>query len=154
MQTYTSTQARANIATVLDTALNGEPVEITRRDGSSAVLISKAAFEAYQNAKLDAEFDAIMQRHEHTIEALTWVSAQEVIAFHDRILQRFPGVAGLTDPGRAQALIYRVQNRVHYEGVTDLFELAATYWVAIARGHIFHDGNKRTAFFVTMTFHY
>ncbi|MCZ8574779.1 type II toxin-antitoxin system death-on-curing family toxin, partial [Escherichia albertii] len=51
-----------------------------------------------------------------------------------------------------QALIYRVQNRVHYEGVTDLFELAATYWVAIARGHIFHDGNKRTAFFVTMTF--
>ncbi|ENC3163342.1 type II toxin-antitoxin system Phd/YefM family antitoxin [Escherichia albertii] len=48
MQTYTSTQARANIATVLDTALNGEPVEITRRDGSSAVLISKAAFEAYQ----------------------------------------------------------------------------------------------------------
>ncbi|EHQ8141780.1 type II toxin-antitoxin system Phd/YefM family antitoxin [Escherichia albertii] len=42
MQTYTSTQARANIATVLDTALNGEPVEITRRDGSSAVLISMA----------------------------------------------------------------------------------------------------------------
>ncbi|EBD9832207.1 type II toxin-antitoxin system death-on-curing family toxin, partial [Salmonella enterica] len=33
-----------------------------------------------------------------------------------------------------------------------LFELAATYWVAIARGHIFHDGNKRTAFFVTMAF--
>lgn len=61
---------------------------------------------------------------------MIWVSAQEVIAFHDRILQRFPGVAGLTDPGRAQALIYRVQNRVHYEGVTDLFELAATYWVA------------------------
>lgn len=83
---------------------------------------------------------------------MIWVSAQEIIAFHDRILQRFPGVAGLSDPGRAQALIYRVQNRVHYEGVTDLFELAATYWIAIARGHIFHDGNKRTAFFVTMTF--
>ncbi|ASO10604.1 type II toxin-antitoxin system Phd/YefM family antitoxin [Salmonella enterica] len=71
MQTYTSTQARANIATVLDTALNGEPVEITRRDGRAAVLISKAEFEAYQNAKLDAEFDVIMQRHEHTIKALT-----------------------------------------------------------------------------------
>lgn len=83
---------------------------------------------------------------------MIWVSAQEVIALHDRILQRFPGVPGLSDPGRALALIYRVQNRVHYEGVTDLFELAATYWVAIARGHIFHDGNKRTAFFVTMTF--
>lgn len=77
---------------------------------------------------------------------MIWVSAQEVIALHDR------SVAGLSDPGRAQALIYRVQKRVHYEGVTDLFELAATYWVAIARGHIFHYGNKRTAFFVTMTF--
>ncbi|MFN6884273.1 type II toxin-antitoxin system death-on-curing family toxin, partial [Proteus mirabilis] len=58
------------------------------------------------------------------------------------------------DPGRAEALIYRVQNRKHYEGITDVFELAATYWVAIARGHIFNDGNKRTAFFVTMTFLY
>ncbi|HEN3637627.1 TPA: type II toxin-antitoxin system death-on-curing family toxin [Yersinia enterocolitica] len=83
---------------------------------------------------------------------MIWVSAQEVIAFHDRILRRFAGVAGTPDPGRAEALIYRVQNRTHYEGVTDLFELAATYWVAIARGHIFNDGNKRTAFFVTMTF--
>ncbi|HCD1083842.1 TPA: type II toxin-antitoxin system death-on-curing family toxin [Proteus mirabilis] len=85
---------------------------------------------------------------------MIWVSAQEVIAFHDRILQRFPGVAGMSDPGRAEALIYRVQNRKHYEGITDVFELAATYWVAIARGHIFNDGNKRTAFFVTMTFLY
>ncbi|MCW2476657.1 MULTISPECIES: type II toxin-antitoxin system death-on-curing family toxin [unclassified Symbiopectobacterium] len=85
---------------------------------------------------------------------MMWVSAQDVIAFHNRILQRLPGVAGMSDPGRAEALIYRVQNRTHYEGVTDVFELAATYWVAIARGHIFNDGNKRTAFFVTMTFLY
>lgn len=85
---------------------------------------------------------------------MIWVSAQEVIAFHDRILQRLPGVAGISDPGRAEALIYRVQNRTHYEGVTDVITLAATYGVAIARGHIFNDGNKRTAFFVTMTFIY
>ncbi|WP_413732770.1 type II toxin-antitoxin system prevent-host-death family antitoxin [Sodalis sp. RH20] len=67
MQTYTS----AKISTVLDTALKGEPVEITRRDGSAAILISKAEFDAYQNAKLDAEFDALMQRHAHTVQALT-----------------------------------------------------------------------------------
>lgn len=82
------------------------------------------------------------------------VSAQEVIAFHVRILQRLPGVAGMHDPGRAEAIIYRVQNRAHYEGITDVFELAATYWVAVARAHIFNDGNKQTAFFVTMTFLY
>lgn len=85
---------------------------------------------------------------------MIWVSTQEVVAFHDHILQRLPGVAGMSDPGRAEALIYRVQNRTQDEGVSDVFELAATYWVAIARGHIFNDGNKRTAFFVTMTFLY
>ncbi|ADM98731.1 MULTISPECIES: type II toxin-antitoxin system death-on-curing family toxin [Dickeya] len=83
---------------------------------------------------------------------MKWVSAQDVIDFHDRILQVLPGVVGMADPGRAEELIYRVQNRLYYEGVTELFELAATYWVTIARGHIFNDGNKRTAFFVTMTF--
>jgi len=68
---YTSTQARANISAVLDAATSGEPVEIIRRDGSAAVVISKADFEAYQQARLDKEFDAIMQRHWHTIEALS-----------------------------------------------------------------------------------
>ncbi|MCC8373174.1 MULTISPECIES: type II toxin-antitoxin system Phd/YefM family antitoxin [Photorhabdus] len=53
MRTYTSTQARANISTVLDTTVNGEPVEITRRNGSAAVVISKVEYENYRNAKLD-----------------------------------------------------------------------------------------------------
>ncbi|MFP1786705.1 type II toxin-antitoxin system Phd/YefM family antitoxin [Lonsdalea quercina] len=60
MRTYTSTLARANISEVLDAATHGESVEITRRDGCSAVVISKTEFEAYQNAKLDAEFEEIM----------------------------------------------------------------------------------------------
>lgn len=85
---------------------------------------------------------------------MNWVSAKEVIAFHDRILKQLPGVAGMPEQGRAEALIYRVQNRTHYEGITDIYELAATYWIAISRVHIFNDGNKRTAFFVTMTFLY
>lgn len=71
MQTYTSTQARANISVVLDTAVNGEPVEIDPSGRQRCVVISKAEFEVYQNAKLDAEFDAMMQRHGHTVAALT-----------------------------------------------------------------------------------
>ncbi|MBG3012064.1 type II toxin-antitoxin system prevent-host-death family antitoxin [Proteus faecis] len=71
MHTYTSAQAWANISEVLGTAIYGEPVKIPRTDGTSAVVISKVEFEAYQNAKLDAEFDIIMQRHGHTIKALT-----------------------------------------------------------------------------------
>lgn len=37
---------------------------------------------------------------------MIWVSAQEVIVFHDRILQHSPCVAGMPDPGRAEAFIY------------------------------------------------
>ncbi|OAT16010.1 death-on-curing (DOC) family protein [Buttiauxella gaviniae ATCC 51604] len=80
------------------------------------------------------------------------ISAQEVIEFHDRLLARDCGVEGMSDPGRADAIIHRVLNKHHYEGITDLYDLAAVYWVAIARGHIFNDANKRTAMFVTQLF--
>lgn len=70
MRSYTTTQARQNIAEVMDTATSGEPVEITRRDGSSAVLISRDDFNAWQEAKLDAEFAGIMGRHSRTVKAL------------------------------------------------------------------------------------
>ncbi|MGK3142277.1 type II toxin-antitoxin system death-on-curing family toxin [Pantoea sp. C2G6] len=83
---------------------------------------------------------------------MKWVSAQEVIAFHDRLLATLPGVQGMPEPERAEAIICRVQNQLYYEDVNDLYELAAIYLIAIARGHIFNDGNKRTAFFVTMVF--
>lgn len=83
---------------------------------------------------------------------MKWISASEIVIFHDRILQLYPGVAGMPDAGRAEAIIHRVHNLAHYEGVNDVFDLAAAYWVAIARGHIFNDGNKRTAFFTTMAF--
>jgi len=55
----------------MDAAASGEPIEITRRDGTSNVLISKAEYETFMNAKLDAEFDFIMQRHGRTVKALT-----------------------------------------------------------------------------------
>lgn len=70
MRTYTTSQARQNIAEVMEVATAGEPVEITRRDGSSAVLISRDDFNMWQKAKLDAEFAEIMGRHGRTIKAL------------------------------------------------------------------------------------
>ncbi len=58
----------------------------------------------------------------------------------------------MSDPDRADAIIHRVLNMIHYEGMADVFDVAATYLVAIARGHIFNDANKRTALFVTQVF--
>lgn len=39
-----------------------------------------------------------------------------------------------------------------YEGITDIWLLAAMHLLAISRGHIFNDGNKRTALFITLLF--
>ncbi|EOC9074444.1 type II toxin-antitoxin system death-on-curing family toxin [Escherichia coli] len=69
---------------------------------------------------------------------MKFVSSQEVIEFHDRLISRDGGVAGMPEPGRADAIIHRVLNMYHL--------------VAIARGHIFNDANKRTALFVAQVF--
>ena len=68
-----------------------------------------------------------------------------VEAIHDAILN----VGEL--PGRArdkslESALARVTNRLVYSLITDVFDLAAAIAVAIARGHCFNDGNKRTAF--------
>ncbi|WBU49636.1 type II toxin-antitoxin system death-on-curing family toxin [Kosakonia pseudosacchari] len=83
---------------------------------------------------------------------IQFISAEEIVRFHDRLLQATPGVAGMADPGRAEALLYRVLNRYEYEGINDIWMLAAMHLLAIARGHIFNDGNKRTALFITLLF--
>lgn len=83
---------------------------------------------------------------------MKWVSATEVVDFHRRIMLISPGMPGVSDADRATAIISRVHNLAHYEGMTNVFDLAACYLVAIARGHIFNDGNKRTAFFTAMVF--
>lgn len=80
------------------------------------------------------------------------ISAEEIIQFHDRLLRVTPGVTGMPDPGRAEALMYRVLNQIEYEDVTDVWLLAAMHLLAISRGYIFNDGNKRTALFITLLF--
>lgn len=58
---------------------------------------------------------------------MKFVSSQEMIEFHDRLISRDGGVAGMPESGRADAIIHRVLNMYHYEGVTDIMDLAAVY---------------------------
>ena len=76
----------------------------------------------------------------------------DIIATHDETIKRYGGLSGAVDPLKADVLIERVRNHEHYQGLTDVFALAALYCVAIARGHIFLDGNKRTAINCTWDF--
>lgn len=67
-----------------------------------------------------------------------------VEAIHDAVLNpsELPGRA--RDKSLEKALA-RVDNRLAYGMIGDVFDLAAAYAVAVARGHCFNDGNKRTA---------
>jgi antitoxin Phd len=71
MNKFTYTSARENLSQVLDQAIAGEAVEITRRSGDSAVVISKASFEVYRKAVLDAEFAELMGEFDASNKALT-----------------------------------------------------------------------------------
>ncbi len=76
---------------------------------------------------------------------LATFGADLVEALHDEVLNpgELPGRAG--DKSLEGALA-RVENRLAYGMIEDPFDLAAMYAVAIATGHCFNDGNKRTAF--------
>ena len=44
-----------------------------------------------------------------------------------------------------EAVIGRIENRLAYGLIGDVYDLAACYACYIAVGHCFHDANKRTA---------
>lgn len=68
-----------------------------------------------------------------------------VDALHHAILN--PGeLQGRTRDKSLDAALARVENRLAYGMIGDVFDLAAAYAIAVARGHCFNDGNKRTAF--------
>ncbi|AXT49096.1 type II toxin-antitoxin system death-on-curing family toxin [Chromobacterium rhizoryzae] len=76
----------------------------------------------------------------------------QVQEIHDLILEDEPGLAGQADPGRLEAALERVENLKLYVDLDDVFEHAAMYAIALARGHVFADANKRTALVTALTY--
>ena len=77
--------------------------------------------------------------------SLVLLSSDLVEAIHDEVLN--PGeLTGLARDKSLEATLARVDNRMAYGMIADAFDLAASYAMAISRGHCFNDGNKRTAF--------
>ena len=70
MRTVNYSEARQNLAEVLESAATGVPVVITRRGHKPAVIISAEEFERYQATKLDDEFADIMMVHGNQIREL------------------------------------------------------------------------------------
>ena len=68
-----------------------------------------------------------------------------VIRVHDEVLNP-DELPGLTRDKSLEGALARVDNRLVYGMIHDIYDLAAAYAVAIAQGHCFNDGDKRTAF--------
>jgi death-on-curing protein len=73
------------------------------------------------------------------------LTVDDVEYLHEQVL--YPGeLAGLAGDKSLAGVLARVENRLSYGLISDVFELAATYATVLAVGHVFNDGNKRTAF--------
>ena len=67
-----------------------------------------------------------------------------VEAIHDSVLNQGE-LQGRARDKSLEGTLAPIDHRLAYGMIEDAFDLAAAYAVAIATGHCFNDGNKRTA---------
>lgn len=80
-----------------------------------------------------------------------WLTADDAILFHDRILATFGGASGVRDRALLESAMSRPRHVFAYESA-DLFALAGACAHGVAKNHPFVDGNKRVAFVLARVF--
>ena len=80
-----------------------------------------------------------------------WVTEEDCLSFHDKLLARFGGASGVRDKGLLLSALARPQHVFAYEKPS-LFDLAAAYAHGIVKNHPFIDGNKRSGFLAATLF--
>ena len=73
------------------------------------------------------------------------LSVDHIIAIHDEVLEPSEP-QGMAGDKSLEGALSRVDNRLKYGLIDDIYSLAASYAAAISQAHCFNDGNKRTAF--------
>jgi death-on-curing protein len=82
-----------------------------------------------------------------------WIRQDVVLASHEEALKEHGGPEGVRDLGLLESALARAKNLFAYsEETPSLGRLAAAYAKGIVANHPFVDGNKRTAFTVSLTF--
>lgn len=77
--------------------------------------------------------------------SLILLTPELIEAIHDSVLNAGELIGQARDKSLSGALA-RVEHRLAYGMINDVFDLAAAYAMAVSKGHCFNDGNKRTAF--------
>ena len=80
-----------------------------------------------------------------------WITVEDCLSFHDKILARFGGAGGVRDAGLPESALARPRH-LFAHGTPTLFDLAATYAHGIVRNHPFIDGNKRSGLLAAALF--
>lgn len=83
---------------------------------------------------------------------MDYLSAQDVIFIHDSILADTVEDKNLSPDRPIESAINRVADHIYYTNLKDLYEIAALYGIAIAKGHCFNNGNKRTGMLSMVVF--
>jgi death on curing protein len=82
-----------------------------------------------------------------------WIHRPAVLGMHEEQLKEHGGPEGVRDLGLLESALARPKNLFAYsEQPSSLARLAAAYAKGIVANHPFVDGNKRTAFVVSLTF--
>ncbi|EGR0593996.1 type II toxin-antitoxin system death-on-curing family toxin [Vibrio cholerae] len=77
---------------------------------------------------------------------------ERVIEINAFILKTEPGMKGAVDIPKLQGALGRIDNAIVYEGLDDVFEIAAKYTACIAVSHARPDANKRTGLAVVLEY--
>lgn len=82
-----------------------------------------------------------------------WIRQDVVLAMHEEALALHGGPEGVRDLGLLESALARPKNLfVYSEQPPSIAQMAAAYAKGIVANHPFVDGNKRTAFTVSVTF--
>jgi death-on-curing protein len=81
-------------------------------------------------------------------DAVQFLSLDEAIAIHERLIEKFGGSPGIRDKGLLESALYRPQTGYY----ADLAQMAAALFESLISNHAFVDGNKRAAFFLCDVF--
>jgi len=81
-------------------------------------------------------------------DAVQFLSLDEAIAIHERLIERFGGTPGIRDKGLLESALFRPRTGYY----ADLAQMAAALFESLIANHAFVDGNKRAAFFTCDVF--
>ncbi len=82
------------------------------------------------------------------MDRVQFLTLDELLELHERLIERFGGSAGVRDLGLAESALFRPRSG-YYD---DVVEMAAALFESLLMNHAFVDGNKRIALFAADVF--